>query len=137
MFRIWFEVPGSLHAPEFARRRVLSGLGQTLTSTSSDDVALLVSELVTNSVRYANVGAGMIDVEVTLSLGLLRLAVTDPGGETLPRIIHPDGEHPGGLGLLFVDALSSSWGVEQDTHGPVEVWCEIQVEDRKNHDGSL
>lgn len=130
MFRIWFEVPGSLHAPELARRRVLSGLNKTLASTSSADVALLVSELVTNSVRYANVGAEMIDVEVTLSTGLLRLAVTDPGGKTLPRVVHRDLDRPGGLGLLLVDALSSSWGIERDTRGSVQVWCEIRVEYR-------
>jgi anti-sigma regulatory factor (Ser/Thr protein kinase) len=97
-------------------------------ATSASDAALLVSELVTNSVVHANVGAGRaLTVEVTTLDDRVRIAVTDPGSCLRPCILPPDPETPGGLGLMVVDELCETWGVRQDL-GPTCVWCELLLD---------
>jgi anti-sigma regulatory factor (Ser/Thr protein kinase) len=85
---------------------------------------LLISELVTNVVQ-ANVGPHRaLTVDVTTLDDRLRIAVTDPGSRRTPRMLSPDPETPGGLGLLLVDELCEAWGVRQDL-GPTSAWCEL------------
>ena len=126
-FRV--QLPDSPRAPGRARRTVLSRLADTVTAAVAADVGLLVSELVTNSVLHANVGAGTIDVAVSLLPGRLRLTVSDPGGDTVPHLVAREPKRPGGLGLFLVETLSSSWGVKRERGGVVRVWCEIPLDD--------
>ena len=82
---------------------------------TATDAALLVSELVTNSVVHANVGPRRaLTVEVTTLDDRLRIAVTDPGSRLRPCLLPPDPETPGGLGLVLVDELCETWGVWQN-----------------------
>jgi anti-sigma regulatory factor (Ser/Thr protein kinase) len=89
-----------------------------------EDLRLLVSELVTNSLRHAELGTGD-DVRVGASLnnGSLRLEVENPGmaGDVGARLPDPDGA--GGYGLQLVAALAEHWGVVRD--GTTRVWAEI------------
>jgi anti-sigma regulatory factor (Ser/Thr protein kinase) len=95
---------------------------------TATDAALLVSELVTNSVVHANVGpGGALTVEIATLDDRLRIAVTDPGSRLRPSMHPPDPETPGGLGLLLVDELCETWGVWQDL-GPTCVWCELLLD---------
>lgn len=126
--RISLQVPGSVSAPGQARRRVLGVLDGALPSGVAGDVGLLVSELVTNSVRHSRVGDGAIGVELLLLAGLLRLTVSDPGGGSVPQLAASGPERPGGLGLVLVDAIASSWGVIHEPDGVVRVWCEIRLD---------
>ena len=97
-------------------------------ATSASDPALLVSELVTNSVVHAHVdGRGAMTVEVTTLDDRLRIAVTDPGSRLRPCMLQHDPETPGGLGLLLVDELCETWGVWQEV-GPTCVWCELLLD---------
>ena len=97
-------------------------------ATSASDAALLVSELVTNSVVHAKVGPRRaLTVEVTTLDDRLRIAVTDPGSRLRPCMLPRDPETPGGLGLLLVDELCETWGVWQDL-GPTCVWCELLLD---------
>ncbi len=97
-------------------------------ATSASDAALLVSELVTNSVVHANVSAGRgLTVEVTTLDDRVRIAVTDPGSRLRPCMLPPEPETPGGLGLLLVDELCETWGVWQDL-GLTCVWCELPLD---------
>jgi anti-sigma regulatory factor (Ser/Thr protein kinase) len=97
-------------------------------ATTASDAALLVSELVTNSVVHANVGPRRaLTVDVTTLDDRLRIAVTDPGSRLRPCMLAPDLETPGGLGLLGVDELCETWGVWQDL-GPTCVWCELLLD---------
>jgi anti-sigma regulatory factor (Ser/Thr protein kinase) len=134
---ISLQVPDGPSAPRLARRRVLGGLGDALPAAVAADVGLLVSELVTNSVRHAHVGTGMIDVEVSLLPSRLRLTVSDPGGESVPHVVGRDLDHGGGLGLFLVEALTSSWGVSREPGGVVRVWCEIPLEGGDHQAGLL
>ena len=88
----------------------------------SSDVALVVTELVSNAVRHAG-------TTVTLTLRPLvdgvRLEVAD--GTTRP--LHPrssDQDAEGGRGLLLVDALSTRYGVQADPNGK-RVWAELHL----------
>jgi anti-sigma regulatory factor (Ser/Thr protein kinase) len=121
-------MPGGHDAPTRARRSVHAQLEGHIPATTATDAALLVSELVTNSVVHANVGPHRtLTVEVTTLDDRVRIAVTDPGSRLRPRLLPPDPETPGGLGLLLVDELCETWGVRQDL-GPTCVWCELPLD---------
>ncbi|BBJ40883.1 hypothetical protein SSPO_036010 [Streptomyces antimycoticus] len=51
----------------------------------ADDAALIVSELATNAVRHARIPGRLFRVQLTLTKTRLRIAVSDPRGERLPR----------------------------------------------------
>jgi anti-sigma regulatory factor (Ser/Thr protein kinase) len=106
-------------------RRTLVGL--PLPDDSRQELALLVSELVTNSIRHAGLAAGdPVDMHVSISEGRVRLAVHDCGpGFERPR----PARNPlavGGQGFALVDALTDAWGVDADAAG-CTVWCELPV----------
>jgi anti-sigma regulatory factor (Ser/Thr protein kinase) len=121
-------MPGGDDAPVRARRWARSQLEGHVPASTASDAALLVSELVTNSVVHANVGPlGALTVEVTRLDGRLRIAVADPGSRIRPRLLPPDSETPGGLGLFLVDEMCETWGVQQDL-GSTYVWCELLLD---------
>jgi anti-sigma regulatory factor (Ser/Thr protein kinase) len=101
-------LPGDLHAPAAARRFVRTGLGDALTSTQPalcDDVALIVSELVTNSVRAS---ARVVDVELHVDEDRVEVRVTDDAaGWPVPQVA--DTDSVAGRGLEIVDRLADSW----------------------------
>jgi uncharacterized protein YjbJ (UPF0337 family)/anti-sigma regulatory factor (Ser/Thr protein kinase) len=106
-----------------ARARI-EPLEASVSSDVLDDVSLLVSELVTNSVRHARFEEGeAIEVSVIVH-DVVRVEVHDPG----PGFDQPDFEaaHPlesAGWGLLLVERLTDRWGVDR-TRG-TSVWFEI------------
>lgn len=125
---IFIRIPGGDDAPTRARGWVRSQLEGEIPATAASDAALLVSELVTNSVVHANVGAGQdLTVELTTLDDRIRLAVTDPGSRMRPRMLPSDRETPGGLGLMVVDELCETWGAWQDL-GSTCVWCELLLD---------
>jgi anti-sigma regulatory factor (Ser/Thr protein kinase) len=111
-------------ARDFART-VLQSWGLT---DMYDDVRLVVSELVTNALRYA-VGSPAErcgDTPIRLSLlrtgGRLTCAVTDPCDE-IPVRGEPDWVAQSGRGLHLVEAFSHSWSwAPLSSHGKV-VWA--------------
>jgi anti-sigma regulatory factor (Ser/Thr protein kinase) len=86
------------------------------------DAQLLVSELVTNAVRY---GQDDLSMRVTASPETLRVEVLDAGPKfELDVLAGPSTERAGGWGLRIVELLAHRWGV--DGHGDrVRVWFEI------------
>ena len=86
---------------------------------------LLVSELVTNSVRHAQLTRDMtIRVSVALVDGAVRIEVEDPGDGAIAAV-PPDREHGGGFGLYLVEILAERWGSTND--GKTCVWAELAV----------
>ena len=80
------------------------------------DAELLVSELVTNGVRYA---APPIVLRVECeSADSLRVLVRD-GSPMLPHVNHAQPEDESGRGLFLVDYISDEWGAESTTEGKV------------------
>ncbi|MER7506553.1 ATP-binding protein [Nonomuraea pusilla] len=103
-------------------RRTLRGWGlQDL----SDDAALVVSELVTNAVRYA-MYAATGHREITLLLMRVAphvlLAVADPSDE-MPRPKEPDFVSENGRGLYIVETYSQCWGWDRLARGGKAVWA--------------
>jgi anti-sigma regulatory factor (Ser/Thr protein kinase) len=90
-----------------------------------NDVRLLVSELVTNSVRHsegASTGAP-VTLEVAVSDGTLRVEVTDRGRGFEPQPREPGQSKASGWGLYLVDHLADRWGVMRNHI--TRVWFEI------------
>ena len=121
-------IPGGPEAPGLARETVRRELGARLPNQATDDAALLVTELVGNSVRHAGVSsAGHVLVDIRLMADRLRISVADHGSATVPRIGEREPDEPGGLGLVLVDRIASSWGVARDGSGTTRVWFELSL----------
>ena len=113
-------------APEAAAeaRRALDDLGGELPGGRMRDVRLLVSELVTNAVRHADLaGEDVIELVIELADHRLRVEVHDPGGGFVPSAPSPDPARPSGWGLYLVAELADRWGVDSDE--TTLVWFEL------------
>src|ERR1700744_5336549 len=87
---ISFGVPGGVQAPRHARS-VLSSHLRAIDPTVAADAELIVSELVTNSVRYAGVHSDqLVSADLTLADARRRITVTDPGCDLEPRLVTDD-----------------------------------------------
>ncbi|WP_279340552.1 ATP-binding protein [Sphaerisporangium perillae] len=92
-----------------------------------DDAALVVSELVTNAVRYAGHSGPRYD-DHPITLMLLRmsphilLAVSDPSDE-VPTPKEPDFISEHGRGLYIVETYSKCWGWDPLEEGGKAVWA--------------
>lgn len=86
----------------------------------ADTAALLVSELVTNSVMH---GSGDITLSVHCDGPQLLVGVTDESTE--PPVINPKPsiDQLGGRGLFLVDTLASSWSYQIAAHGKTVWFC--------------
>lgn len=113
------ELPDEAVAPMLGRRFARALLADAELSIA-DDVALLVSELVSNAVIHAS---SKPRLEVRIGRSHVRVEVRDDSPEhALPRV--PDVERPGGRGLLLIETLASRWGTDRDGDGK-RVWFEI------------
>ena len=103
-------------------RHAFDGLGAELGDPLHMTVVLLVSELVTNSVRHSKVANGVIELLASIGPELVRVEVSDDGeGFDLPPIAHHDAET--GRGLELVQELADRWG--RPTGLRTSVWFEI------------
>jgi anti-sigma regulatory factor (Ser/Thr protein kinase) len=91
-----------VRARRFAAEK-LAGIDHEL----ADSIAVMVSELVTNSVRHA---ASEFTVAIERDDEHIRVAVSDLG-EQRPSLRNPEPTEQSGRGLQIVNALSDDWGV--------------------------
>jgi anti-sigma regulatory factor (Ser/Thr protein kinase) len=104
-------------------RRSLEALRPGLNDLLVDDAVLLVSEVVSNSVRHASLDeTDAIEVRIRGSHSKLRVDVSDPGPGFDPDRVRPL-EHNGGWGLHLLDRLATRWGVERND--VTRVWFEV------------
>jgi serine/threonine-protein kinase RsbW len=124
--RVERRLPASPEAASVARH-ALDDLGDAVPDARLRDVRLLVSEVVTNAVRHANLAAGdAIELVVELKRRTLRVEVHDPGGGFVPSAPSPDPTRPSGWGLYLVAELADRWGVDSDE--TTLVWFEFDRE---------
>lgn len=89
---------------------------------------LLASELVSNSILHADLGAlDSIALEIGVNAERVRVEVRDPGCGLRPRIAPSGRMAQPGRGLVLVGALSDRWGFS--VRGPTRVWFEIDMPD--------
>jgi anti-sigma regulatory factor (Ser/Thr protein kinase) len=107
-------------APANARRAV-ERFGTSLDPSVVPDVKLLVSELITNSVKYGRDGAVQL---ILTSRGPthVHVEVVDQGAGFVPAARSRPKTEPGGWGLHLVESLTQRWGVHE---GSTHVWFEI------------
>ncbi|WP_223184121.1 SpoIIE family protein phosphatase, partial [Streptomyces sp. CBMA291] len=114
----WFLEPEDA-APGRARRLARRALSRWGLEELTDSVELLISEVVTNAVRYA-------ERPVTLRLlrtDVLRCEVGDDSPQ-LPRQRRARETDEGGRGLFLVNRLARRWGATRLSGGKV-VWFEL------------
>jgi anti-sigma regulatory factor (Ser/Thr protein kinase) len=116
-------LPKSMDAPAMAREAIRTLEGQVPTDLV-EDATLLVSELVTNGVKYG--GEGALKIEIDYEGDRLRAEIIDQGSGFEPRTranrrmeLHDEG----GWGLHLVETLADEWGVHE---GSTHVWFEIR-----------
>jgi anti-sigma regulatory factor (Ser/Thr protein kinase) len=124
-FAVEANVPGGPRAASRARRLVRDELSGRVPEDVLPDVALLVTELVANTVRH---GGAHVGTELKLRF------------EGLPQALHVEVGNPdhtaaavgkrkpdllggGGLGLHIVERVASRWGVREGAR--TVVWFEL------------
>jgi anti-sigma regulatory factor (Ser/Thr protein kinase) len=112
--------PEAASAARMVVSRWLDGRGH---AEFHDDACLLVSELVSNSVRHADQPPGApLRISAFAVDGVIRVEVEDGGqGAVRRRADRPPGH--GGFGLQLVELLAARWGVNHE-HGTC-VWFEL------------
>jgi anti-sigma regulatory factor (Ser/Thr protein kinase) len=106
----------------FMARRALDDLNGAVAPDVLPDVRLLVSELITNSVKYG--GEGPVRLEVQASGKSVRAEIIDQGVGFTPKVRDDDLDRVGGWGLHLTEHLTSRWGTYE---GSTHVWFEIDL----------
>jgi anti-sigma regulatory factor (Ser/Thr protein kinase) len=107
-------------------RRAIAELRADLDPPLMETLRLLVTELITNSVRHTECDSLTLRVAIGKSAVLTEVAdegppfdLEDIEGQTA-EAHDPDG----GWGLFLVERLAREWGVKED-HGSKRVWFEL------------
>ena len=119
--RSW-EVPLDLTAVAASRRGAARALVEWGIEGLADLTTLLISEMVTNAIRYAR---GPVVVRLVLLDRDLFCSVQD-GDTRLPRLRRAGFEDEGGRGLHLVGMLARRWGA-RPTAGGKDVWFELPL----------
>jgi PAS domain S-box-containing protein len=120
---------GGAHAPAVARAALESSLPPgALDDAHVHTARLLVSEIVTNSVRHGGAGEDdWIGLDVAISPAALRVEVCDNGAGFTPAPTHPAPDDVGGRGLFLVEQMADRWG---HADAGTRVWFEVDREGR-------
>ncbi len=128
---ISIRLPHHVTSAAAARRRVREAMAAVKVGRRlADDVALVLSELVTNSVRHASpLPSGELEVAWDVAKDIVELRVTDGGadGSPSPRQASPDALS--GRGLAIVTKIAAAWGVEDAPDGTT-VWALVAANQR-------
>ncbi len=114
-------LPSELTSARRARGLIRRPLRQWGLADLQPAAELMVSELVTNAVRYAQ---GKIGLRLILEGGLVCEVLDDSAA--LPRLRHPDEDDERGRGLQVVSQVAQRWGARRSLTGKV-VWCELPL----------
>ncbi len=102
----------------------MDGLGFALDEETVATVRLLVSELVTNSVRHGCPDeSSHIELALSVTPQFVRVEVADAGAGFRPEARAEGQDEASGWGLVLVEALSHRWGTERE-RGTL-IWFEI------------
>ena len=106
-------------------RRAVSDLGDQIPSGRLDDLRLLVSEVVTNAIRHAEMGPqDRVGLRIVAVDDAVRVEVRDRGHGFVLREAAPDPARASGWGLYLVAELADRWGIEGESQ--TCVWFELR-----------
>jgi anti-sigma regulatory factor (Ser/Thr protein kinase) len=113
--------------PEAAARarRALSKLRADIDPPLMETLRLLVTELVSNSVRHASAETVVLKVLVGRSVVLTEVSDEGPGFDPERDGAGKPGDDESGWGLFLVERLAHRWGVTQDEDA-TKVWFELR-----------
>ncbi len=128
-------------------RQCVTGLADSLSKSELQDISLLVSELITNSVLHAGLlPKDLIDLKIYLSVELIRTEVRNPGsGFELPGGLLggallgnvPDVDQTSGWGLPLVAKIADRWGMDREASEELTlVWFELDRESEVSGNGN-
>jgi anti-sigma regulatory factor (Ser/Thr protein kinase) len=113
--RICFQLEPKLSAVRDARSLIRDPLKRWGLEDLIDNSELLVSELVTNAIRYAN---GEVLLRLILEPDSLVCEVHD-SSPALPRVLQVDKDAENGRGLHVVSQMAARWGARRTANGKV------------------
>jgi anti-sigma regulatory factor (Ser/Thr protein kinase) len=114
-------IASSQRAPGIARREV-EKVAPAVDDGVLRDAQLLVSEVVTNSVKHSG-SDDPIRLRVWTRRSGLKVEVADGGFGFEPAQPSSREDAEGGRGLMILDMLADRWGTSQDGRG--RVWFEL------------
>jgi len=116
-------------APGSARSVVTRCLNERIEPSALASAQLLVTELVSNSLRHSgSVDGDVVVVSVELTVEWFRVGVLDSGSDAAIAVRPADMQSGGGFGLNLVRMLSERWGVEYVGSGGTQVWAQLRRE---------
>jgi serine/threonine-protein kinase RsbW len=119
-------IPLGAHAPGVARSIVAQRLDGHVAPPVLEAAQLIVSELVTNSVRHSGLPDGHdVVVRVAVRDERCRVEVEDPSSDGVIAPSDPDAD----VALHVVGALTERWGVVRAVGGPTRVWAQLPCAD--------
>ncbi len=113
-------LPGVAPSAAVARHAV-----RDLVPGDSDVAQLLVTEMVANAVRH--VGVAELLVRAAVTVAGLRVEVVDASPVLPTPSLTPSDDQESGRGLLLLDALARTWGVQPENGGKC-VWFELELD---------
>jgi serine/threonine-protein kinase RsbW len=116
-------LPAAGRAAALARQATREVLAAWRLAHLEETAVLLVSELVTNSVRHARTGGPVQALRLESTGAWLRIEVHD-ADPRWPQPGTPTGLEESGFGFVLVNALADRWGVCQTATGKA-VWAEL------------
>ena len=115
----------ALETPALARHELESWLPSSLPESDRGALRLLVSELVTNSIRHVKSTEQPVVLAVRIAARMVRVEVHDGGSGFEPAAKPKPRGADGGFGLFLVERMASRWGV--DTEHGTRVWFELDL----------
>ncbi len=114
-------IEASPRAPGIARRAI-EQIAAHVDAGVLRDTQLLVSEVVTNSIRHSG-SDDPIQLRAWVRSNGLKVEIVDGGSGFDTAAMSPEATDEGGRGLMIVDALADRWGVNHDARA--RVWFEL------------
>lgn len=126
MIYLFEKLPPEPRSQKAAREFLRTVLARRIPDAAMEDLELIASELVANSVRHAGTD---IELRVRQDESELRIEVIDAVPDLLPEVHPLDEVSETGRGLHLLQTLSSGWGFDV---GPERktVWSTLDLRDR-------